>query len=84
MPNTLLKGKREELSGKINVVIEEDEYGYYAYCHELRGCQTQGETLEEALDNIKEAIELYLETLSEGEIITTFSCRRLSRDEGSH
>jgi predicted RNase H-like HicB family nuclease len=47
---------------KVNVVIEKDEYGYYAYCPELPGCQTQGDSLDEILGNIKEAIELYLET----------------------
>jgi predicted RNase H-like HicB family nuclease len=52
---------------KVNVVIEQDEYGYYAYCPELEGCQSQGDTLEEVMANIKEAIELYLETLSEDE-----------------
>ncbi len=52
---------------KVSVVIEKDEYGYYAHCPELEGCQTQGDTLEEILDSIKEAIELYLETLSEDE-----------------
>ena len=56
------------MSYKVMVLIEKDEYGYYAYCPELEGCQTQGDTLEEALDNIKEAIELYLETLAEDEI----------------
>lgn len=53
---------------KINVVIEKDEYGYYAYCPELEGCQTQGDSIEEVLENIKEAIDLYLETLSTDEI----------------
>jgi len=48
---------------KVNVVIEKDEHGYYAYCPELEGCQTQGETFEETLKNIREAVELYLETL---------------------
>jgi len=49
------------------VVIEKDEYGYYAFCPEFEGCQSQGETFEQALDNIKEAIELYLETISDDE-----------------
>jgi predicted RNase H-like HicB family nuclease len=57
------------MSYKVNVVIEKDEHGYYAYCPELEGCQTQGETFEETLRNIREAVELYLETLSEDEII---------------
>ena len=56
--------KRErKVSYKVNVVIEKDEYGYYAYCPELEGCQTQGDTLEKVLGNIREAIELYLGTL---------------------
>ncbi|MGK7885647.1 MAG: type II toxin-antitoxin system HicB family antitoxin [Crocosphaera sp.] len=56
-----------EDSYKINVVIEKDEYGYYAYCPQLEGCQTQGDTIEEIKTNITEAIELYLSTLSEEE-----------------
>ncbi len=52
---------------KISIVIEKDDYGYYAYCPELEGCQTQGDTLDEVMANIKEAIELYLETLSDDE-----------------
>lgn len=52
---------------KINVVIEKDSDGYYAYCPELPGCQSQGDTLEEVKANIQEAVELYLETLSDEE-----------------
>jgi len=56
------------MSYKVSVVIEKDEYGYYAYCPELEGCQTQGDSLEEAINNMKEAIELYLETMSDDEV----------------
>jgi predicted RNase H-like HicB family nuclease len=56
------------MSSKISVVIEKDDFGFYAYCPELKGCQTQGNTIEEAIANVKEAAELYLETLSEDEI----------------
>ena len=52
---------------KASIIIEKDEHGYYAYYPELEGCQTQGDSLEEVLANIKEAIELYIETLSEEE-----------------
>ena len=52
---------------KLNIIIEEDEDGFYAYCPELKGCQSQGDTLEEVQANITEAVELYLETLSEDE-----------------
>ncbi len=52
------------MARKASVVIEKDANGFYAWCPELKGCQSQGTTLEEAIANIKEAIELYLETLS--------------------
>ena len=45
---------------KVNIIIEKDQYGYYAFCSELKGCHSQGDSLEEVLENIKEAIELYL------------------------
>ena len=49
---------------KVNVIIEKDKYGYYAFCPELKGCHSQGDSLDKVLENIKEAIQLYLETLS--------------------
>jgi predicted RNase H-like HicB family nuclease len=52
---------------KIGVIIEKDDAGFYAYCPELDGCQTQGDTLEEVMANIREAVALYLETLPEDE-----------------
>lgn len=52
------------MSYKVSVVIEEDENGYYAYCPELEGCQSQGDSIEEIIANMREAIGLYLETLS--------------------
>ena len=52
---------------KLNIIIEEDEDGFYAYCPELKGCHSQGDTLEEVQTNITEAVELYLETLSQDE-----------------
>ena len=52
------------MNQKVNIIIERDHAGYYAYCPQLVGCQSQGDTFEEVLVNIKEALELYLETLS--------------------
>ncbi|MCY4046869.1 MAG: type II toxin-antitoxin system HicB family antitoxin [Candidatus Dadabacteria bacterium] len=49
---------------KFNIVIEKDEHGYYAFCPALKGCHSQGDSPEEVLSNIKEAMELYLETLN--------------------
>jgi len=55
------------MSSSLNIIMEKDKYGYYTYCPELEGCHTQGDTFDEAMKNIKEAIELYVETLSEEE-----------------
>ena len=47
---------------KITIILEpQKEGGYTAYAPALPGCISQGETREEAIKNIKEAIELYLE-----------------------
>ena len=47
---------------KIKVIIEKGEDDYFvANCPSLKSCWSQGKTEEEALKNIKEAIELYLE-----------------------
>jgi predicted RNase H-like HicB family nuclease len=49
---------------KVNVVIEKDEAGYYvAEVPALPGCLSQGKTYEEAITNIKEAIEGWLEVM---------------------
>ena len=47
---------------KFTVVLEpQEEGGYTAYVPSLKGCISEGDTKEEALQNIKEAVELYLE-----------------------
>ncbi|MBM3332198.1 type II toxin-antitoxin system HicB family antitoxin [candidate division WOR-3 bacterium] len=43
------------------IIIEKNEDGYIAYCPELQGCYTQGDTYEEALANIKDAIALHIQ-----------------------
>ncbi|MBI4021020.1 MAG: type II toxin-antitoxin system HicB family antitoxin [Candidatus Aenigmarchaeota archaeon] len=48
---------------EFTVVIEKDEDGMYvAEVPDLKGCYTQGATLEEVLKNVREVIELCLET----------------------
>jgi predicted RNase H-like HicB family nuclease len=50
---------------KYRVLIEQDEDGVFvAEVPSLPGCITQGETREQAVENIKEAIALYLESLA--------------------
>lgn len=58
-----------------SVVIEEDAFedgtkAYHAYCPALSGCHTWGHTADEALTNIQETVELYVEDLMDtaGEI----------------
>lgn len=51
---------------KFTVVVERDEDGLYvASAPVLKGCYTQGETYEEALENIKDAIRLHIEARKE-------------------
>ncbi len=45
---------------RFRVIIEPDEDVFVAYCPELPGCVTYGKSIEEARENIKEVIELYL------------------------
>ena len=46
---------------RFSVVIERDMDGYFALCPGLQGCYTQGDTYEEVLENIKDAIRLHIE-----------------------
>jgi predicted RNase H-like HicB family nuclease len=49
---------------KLHVIIEKDDTGYYvAEVPALPGCLSQGKTYEEAITNIKEAIEGWLEVM---------------------
>ena len=50
------------------VLIEGDSDGYFAYCPSLQGCYTRGDTFEEALVNIEDAVRLHVEDrLAKGE-----------------
>ncbi len=51
---------------KLKIILEpSDEGGYTAIVPSLPGCISEGDTKEEALSNIKEAIELYLEPVED-------------------
>lgn len=57
---------------KFPVTIYQDEEGWYvAECPVIPGCMTQGRTLDEALNNIREAIELCLEVRKEKDLPLT-------------
>jgi Uncharacterized conserved protein len=52
--------------GERQIVVRKDEDGYFiASCPSLKGCHSYGYTIEEALDNIKECIQLCEEELEE-------------------
>ena len=51
---------------KYTIIIQKgNESGYVAYAPTLRGCVSQGRTKADAMRNIKEAIEVYIEALLE-------------------
>ncbi len=52
---------------KYPVSIHKSEHGYDAHCPILPGCHSQGDSLDEALENIKDAIRCYLEMVADSE-----------------
>jgi predicted RNase H-like HicB family nuclease len=55
------------------VIIEQDRDGVYIVeCSIFEGCRSYGETVEEALDNIREAIAVCMEEYDTSETATTF------------
>src|SRR5690242_21910365 len=56
------------------IVIEGDADGYFVSCPALQGCYSQGETYEEAIANIKDAMRLHIEDrMADGEEIPVVS-----------
>lgn len=52
------------------IVIEADSEGYFVSCPALQGCYSQGDTYEQAVENIKDAIRLHIEDrIADGEEI---------------
>ena len=55
------------------ILVEMDEDGYYVVsCPVFRGCHTQGKTIEEALFNIREVVEMCLEDEAEPQSLNRF------------
>ena len=46
------------------ILDREPDGGFHASCPSLPGCHSQGDTLDEVMGNIREAIEVYLESLT--------------------
>jgi len=59
---------------KFPIIVEKDESGFYVVeCPVFRGCYTQGKTIDEALKNIREVIELCLEEPENREILELYN-----------
>jgi predicted RNase H-like HicB family nuclease len=55
----------------VSVIVEKDKDGYFAFSPDLKGCYTQGESYEEVIENIKDAIRLNIEDrLVDGEQVS--------------
>ncbi len=69
MPNAKSSHRKKILHNYTVVFEREPDGGYHAFCPTLKGCHSQGDSYEEAVENIKEAMALYLESLrANGEI----------------
>ena len=63
---------------KIIVTIDRDEDGIWiAECPSIPGCMSQGDTKDEALANVKEAIELCIEVRAESGMLLTIETRQV-------
>ncbi len=61
------------------VIIEKDEDGFYVVeCPLFSGCYSQGKTIDEALKNIKEVIDLCLEEEENKQILEEFNPQEIS------
>jgi predicted RNase H-like HicB family nuclease len=73
----MAKSKRKILSKfrglTLPLFVEKDEDGFYVVeCPVLEGCYTQGKTIDEALKNIREVIEMILEEKEAQEILKSY------------
>lgn len=61
------------------IVVEKDEKGFYVVeCPLLAGCYTQGKTIDEALENIKEVIDLILEEKENQKLLKSYKSEEFS------
>jgi predicted RNase H-like HicB family nuclease len=71
--NVIYYSQKRIKSGEVmkhKVLLEpSDEGGYTVYVPSLPGCISEGDTMEKALANIREAIELYLEPTEDDHIM---------------
>lgn len=61
------------MNQRYTVILErQPDGGYHVFCPALSGCRSEDDTLDEALDNIREAMGIYIESLkTHGEVVPT-------------
>ena len=70
---------RSSYGRRLPLLIEKGEDGFYVVeCPLFEGCYTQGKTLDEALRNIREVIELILEEKGAREILKSYNPEEIS------
>ena len=71
--------KTKHHAAQVPVFIEKDEDGFYVVeCPLFEGCYSQGKSVDEALRNIREVIDLVLEEKKNRDILNTYRPRELS------
>jgi predicted RNase H-like HicB family nuclease len=79
MEKTLAPPKTKKREIQIPVLIEKDEDGFYVVeCPLFEGCYSQGKTVDEALRNIREVIDLIADEKRNREILESYRPRELS------
>ena len=58
-----MDNKSKQIYNYTVLLEKEQDGGYHAFCPVLKGCHSQGDSFEETIENITEAIELYIESL---------------------
>ncbi len=77
----MLKNKKalKSRGAQLPLFVEKDEDGLYVVeCPVFEGCYTQGKTLDQALKNIREVIEMILEEESSQKILHSYHPREIS------
>ncbi|MBU1160058.1 type II toxin-antitoxin system HicB family antitoxin [Patescibacteria group bacterium] len=76
---TILKQKHLPKGRNLPLLVEKGEDGFYvAECPLFEGCYTQGRTIDEALKNIREVIELILQERETKEILRNYKPTEIS------
>lgn len=79
MPKALSPARIKKRDIQVPVFIEKDEEGFYVVeCPLFEGCYSQGKTVDEALRNIREVIDLIAEEKNNREILASYHPRELS------